>query len=83
MGRRGSAAGYFRAIRVSPATFLRTSMNENLSDAIRADLEREGAVVIILVPVPTVANPVTGTGEMPAEEMRVPLAALREWLKEA
>ena len=42
-----------------------------------ADLEREGATVILLVPV-TVPDEV---GPVVVEEMRMPLSVLREWLK--
>ena len=42
-----------------------------------ADLERYGATVILLVPVS-----VGQDGPVVVEEMRLPLSALREWLKE-
>ena len=49
--------------------------DEDLQEATREDLDREGVTVILLVPV-------TGTDpDNAAEEMRLPLRVLREWLK--
>ena len=49
--------------------------DEELQEATREDLDREGAAVILRVPV-------TGTDpDNAVEEMRLPLRLLREWLK--
>ena len=55
-----------------------TDYNE-LPAATLADLERECATVILLVPVTV---PEEDVGPVVVEEMRMPLSVLREWLKE-